>query len=128
MKGVNYFKEIFKVAIKFILKALKSMVEVNMMTYKSSRLLAGLRLTKALFPDKIEVIGGQALITKKRWLGLITDDESIVIERLASVTVKRSLISAKIIIETMGGAKQDIVIERLWRGTAKKIAKALRDH
>lgn len=104
------------------------MVEVNIIMYKSSRLLAGLRLTKVLFPDKIEVQGDRALITKKRWLGLITDDESIVIERLASVRVKRGLISAKIIIETMGGAKQDIIIERLWRNTAKKIAKALRDH
>ena len=96
-----------------------------MKTYKSSRLLAGLYLTKVVFPDRLEVSENKICITKRKWFGLIADTESISLERVASVRVKNGFVSAKVFIETMGGAKQDFVIDRLWKGTAKEIAARL---
>ena len=92
-----------------------------MKTYKSSRFLAGLYLTKVVFPDRLEINENKICITKRKWFGLIADTESLSMERMASVRVKNGLFSAKVFIETMGGAKEDFVIERLWKGAARKI-------
>ena len=92
-----------------------------MKTYKSSRFLAGLYITKVVFPDRLEINENKICITKRRWFGLIVDTESLSLERVASVRVKNGLFSAKVFIETMGGAKQDFVIDRLWKKQAKQI-------
>ena len=92
--------------------------------YKSSRMLA-LTTTKMLFPDRLEIKKDKVIITKRRWLGLMKDEETIRIDRIASIRMKGGLLSGKVIIETTGGAKTDLIMSRMWKKKARKLANEL---
>jgi len=96
------------------------------MTFRGSRLLAR-SVTRTILPDKLEIKDGKVHITRRAWFGLKTDEDEIRLKRIASVRVKRGILTGKIIIETSGGGIPELEFSRIWKWQAKKIAKAIRE-
>ena len=64
------------------------------MTFRGSRLLAR-SVTRTILPDKLEIKDGKVHITRRAWFGLKTDEDEIRLERIASVRVKRSILTGR---------------------------------
>ena len=92
-----------------------------MKTFKSSRLLAGLYLTKVIFRDRIIIDDTYVTIKKRKWFGLMLDEEQVKIKNIASVRVTTGFFSSRVRVETLGGASEDLYIHRVWKRTALKI-------
>ena len=96
-----------------------------MKTFKTSRLLSSPFETRFYFPDQIIVTESAVKILRKKWLGLMKNEDRILIDRIASVRLQENFFGfgAKLSIETQGGAKKDLIIPKL----RKKVGKKLRD-
>lgn len=77
--------------------------------------------TRLLRPDKIIFTKDSLEVDRKRWLGLVSNQEVIKYKNIASVRLTTSLGEGKLTVETQGGAKSDFLIDKLWTSTAKKV-------
>ena len=92
-----------------------------MKEFKCSRLFTGLSPTKLLFPDRIQLHQDKAIIIKRKWFGLTTDEEEIKYSRIASTRTKKGVFTATLIIETSGGSKDDLKVGPFLKAAAKEI-------
>ncbi len=86
--------------------------------FQSSRLTAG----NLLFPDRVIVEEHHVLYEKN---GIVRrDKETIRYEQISSVSVRRGLLFAWLVIETTGGSRP-IVVNGLWAGEAEAARAAI---
>lgn len=78
-------------------------------------------------PDTLSVEGDRLRIRRKKLFGLMSDEDEIRLERVASVRVRKGLLTGRLIIETAGGAMGDIEFAHIWKWQANRIAKTIRD-
>jgi hypothetical protein len=94
------------------------------MKIRASRILTGWRsFTKFIMPDEMELLSDRVKIRQREWLGLKKEEESILIERIASIRLKEGLIKATVILETFGGSTGDLRMSSI----SKREARAFRD-
>lgn len=104
-----------------------------MYKFKQSRLFNAMkfRITGVIFPQTITITNledpekGRVTISKRKWLGLTKDEESILISKLASTRGNYKILTASLVMETTGGFKADLKVDNLWKGTAKKVIQLL---
>lgn len=94
------------------------------MKVRASRLLTGWKSpTKFLMPDQMELQGDRVKILRRGWLGLKREEEVIAINRIASTRLNVGILKATVILETFGGANDDLRIS----GVSKSQARAFRE-
>ena len=97
------------------------------MEVKATRIQGGMSsLTQLLFPDRIAFTNGRISVTKRKWLGLGRLEEDVAITRVASVRVDSGILNATVIIETLGGATEDLYVEKIPKGKARELADEIR--
>ena len=77
-------------------------------------------------PPTITYDGKEVCMTRKALFGLITKEEHVSIERVASVRINRGIMTAAVTIETMGGAVSDFTMKYLPKKEAANFATTLR--
>lgn len=96
------------------------------MIIKASRILSGWKSpTKFWMPDQMELMEDSVKVLQREWMGLKREEEVIAIERIASTRLQFGLIKATVILETFGGAKDDIRISGVAKGQARAFREAL---
>ena len=83
--------------------------------------------TKWFFPPTISFDGGEVRIQRKSLFGLMSTDERIKLDRIASVRLAQGLLTAAVVIETMGGAQTDFRMACLPKGDARRFADMVND-
>lgn len=91
------------------------------MVFQQSRFWSG----RWIFPEKIELKERSINIHRKRFLGLKSEDESIDYAKIASVRTSKNFFTGRIGIETTGGAKEDLIIDKVKKGDIKKLAEEI---
>ncbi len=97
------------------------------MKFQASRFWSMKSWTKLLMPDSIEILDTRIIVTKKKWFGLSSTEEEITYKKIASVRLKKGVFTGTIIIETLGGATEDLSIKNFKKKVAVKIAGILRE-
>jgi len=97
-------------------------------TYRVSRWTIGLfSWSKLILPDRINIYKDKIEIIKYRFFGLNSTQEEIKYKRIASVRKKDGMFFSDLIIETSGGAKDDIKISGLPKKQAKEASNLIQD-
>lgn len=97
------------------------------MKFRGNWFLSNRSITQMLMPDTLTIEEGRVRIRRKKFLGLATDEDEIRLDRIASVRVRKGLLGGRLLIETSGGAIQDIEFSGIWKWQADKIATAIRE-
>lgn len=94
-----------------------------MKIFKSSRLMTSFFSTNFYIRDRIEIGEKRLTYKRKKWLGLTSNEDSILLDRVASVRLQNKLFGfgAVVIIETQGGSKDDLRITSLRKKVANQI-------
>lgn len=96
------------------------------MIIKASRILTGWNSpTKFWMPDQMELREDSVKILQREWFGLKREEEVISIERIASTRIQFGLLKATVILETFGGAKDDLRIPGVAKGEARAFREAI---
>lgn len=98
-------------------------MEVSAARFQGGRLLG---LTHYLFPDTISFENGRIRITTRKWLGLSKDEYEAPATRVSSVRLTSGIFNSTLVVETFGGAQEDLVIDYLPKAKARHIADAIR--
>jgi hypothetical protein len=89
--------------------------------------LTSLSFTFLLFPPIIRVIQGRITVTKWTFLGLRRHNQEIQVTRVASVRYTKGIIWAGLLVETFGGASEDLTQKGLRKSEAKTMAENLKN-
>lgn len=89
-------------------------------------LFAGVSLTGLFFPPIIRVSQGRITVTKWSFLGLRRHNQDIQVTRVASVRYTKGIIWADLLVETFGGASEDITEKGLRQSDARMMADNLK--
>ncbi len=96
------------------------------MIIKASRILTGLGSpTKFWMPDQMELREDSVKLLQREWMGLKREEEVISIERIASTRLQFGLIKATVVLETFGGAKDDLRLTGVAKGEARAFREAI---
>jgi hypothetical protein len=96
------------------------------MKIKSSRILTGWNSpTKFLMPDELELLEDRVKFRNREWLGLKREEESIHIDRIASIRIREGLLKSTVVLETFGGANADLDIHGVSKSSARAFREAL---
>ena len=83
-------------------------------------------LTGLLFPPIISVSRGRVRVTKWSFLGLRTHHQEIQVNRVASVRYTKGIIWGGLLVETFGGASEDLAEKGLRQEDARNMADQLK--
>jgi len=83
-------------------------------------------ITGFFFPPVISVTDGRIKITKWSFFGLRTDHQEIQVSRVASVRYTKGVIWGGLLIETFGGAAEDLAQRGLRQEDARTMAEQLK--
>ena len=97
-----------------------------MMIVRASRLAGMTAWTKLLIPDTMVVTDKDITVTKRKFLGLSNSEENVSLDRIASVRVLNGVLFSGLVLETVGGAVNDIHIGGLPKGVARQTAEHIR--
>ncbi len=89
--------------------------------------LGGSSLTALFHPPRFEVADGRIRMNKWSFLGLRAHQQEIRIDRVASVQYTKGIIWGGLLIETFGGATEDIRQKGFEQIEARDMAQALKD-
>ncbi len=87
---------------------------------------AGGNVTGLFFPPVIRIHGGRISMTKWSLLGLRVHEQEIQLCRVASVRYTQGIIWAALLVETFGGASEDLVEKGFRQEDARRIATQLK--
>ncbi len=90
-------------------------------------LLGRLDITALFHPPRLEIESGRIRMTRWGLLGLRTYQQEIRIDRVASVKYTEGIIWGGIMIETFGGATEDISQNGFEQDEAKEVADKLKE-
>lgn len=93
------------------------------MIFRASRMAGMFSWTKLLMPDTIELTERGINVTKKKLLGLSNSQEDVRWANVSSIRINNGVMLSTLVIETAGGATEDINI----KGVKKKVAKQARE-
>ena len=98
------------------------------MIIKASRILTGWKSpTKFWMPDQMELREDSVKLLQRQWMGLKREEEVISIERIASTRLQFGLIKATVVLETFGGAKDDLRLTGVAKGEARAFREAIQE-
>lgn len=98
------------------------------MVYRASRFWGGWKsLTKFIIPDRIEIFDDRVVARKRGWFGLTGTDEEISLSKIASVRMERGFFTGAVLIETAGGAIEDIEVRAFNKRTAFQLVKSINE-
>ena len=83
-------------------------------------------MTGLLFPPIISVSQGRVRVTRWSFLGLRTHHQEIQVSRVASVRYTKGIIWGGLLIETFGGASEDLSEKGLRQEDARNMANQLK--
>jgi len=89
-------------------------------------LFANGSVTGFFFPPKISVSNGRIMVTKWSFLGLRTHHQEIQVSRVASVRYTKGVIWGGLLVETFGGAAEDLSERGLMQDDARMMADQLK--
>ena len=87
---------------------------------------AGGSFTGLFLPPMIRVSRGHITVTKWSLLGLRRHNQEIQVSRVASVRYTKGVIWGALLVETFGGASQDLTEKGLQQGDARMMAEELK--
>jgi len=101
-------------------------LELEVQATRMGALLASGSLTGFFFPPIIKVSKGRVNVKKWSFLGLRTHHQEIQVTRVASVRYTKGIIWGGLLIETFGGASEDLTENGLRQEDAKMMADQLK--
>ena len=87
---------------------------------------AGGNFTGLFFPPIIKVNNGRVTVTKWTFLGLRRHDQEIQITRIASVRYTKGIFWGGLLVETFGGASEDMTEKGLSQDDARTMAEKIK--
>ena len=97
------------------------------MYFRASRLSGLMSWSKFLIPDIIELTDRGITVTKKKFFGLSNSQEDVRWSNVSSIRVANGIILSTLIIETTGGATEDIHIKGMRKSIAKQAREAIQN-
>jgi len=101
-------------------------LELEVQATRLGSLLASGNITGLFFPPVIKVSNGRINVKKWSFLGLRTHHQEIQVTRVASVRYTKGIIWGGLLIETFGGAAEDLTEKGLKQEDAKLMAEQLK--
>ena len=77
--------------------------------------------TKWIMPPTITFDGEEVRIERKSLFGVMSSDEVIQLDRVASVRLAKGIMTATVVVETMGGSVSDVSMKHLPKGAAEEL-------
>lgn len=98
------------------------------MTYYASKFWSGMfSWTKLFKPDSITFHSDRIGIVKSTMLGLKSSEEEITYGQIASVRLAKNIFTSDVVIETTGGATDDLSIEKFKRSVGIDVADKIKE-
>ncbi|WDE96841.1 zinc ribbon domain-containing protein [Lentisphaera profundi] len=105
---------------------LATTLDLEVQATRVGALFTGGSITALFFPPIIKVSNGRINVTKWSFLGLRTHHQEIQVTRVASVRYTKGIIWGGLLVETFGGAAEDLSEKGLRQEDAKLMAEQLK--
>ena len=102
-------------------------LELEVQATRMGAFLSGGSLTSLFFPPIIKISNGRINVKKWSFFGLRTDYQEIQVTRVASVRYTKGIIWGGLLVETFGGASEDLTEKGLHQEDARQMAEQLKD-